>query len=315
MNQVVALRKQESPETAVSLLRIDTVPEAITKLEEAKERMEEIDRELAHMLGIPDTKPENFLTRLALYISKEKHRYLGGKDPLDVLEENMRGVINDTQSALMLLASTAKNKRQELREMEADLVLARDENWDAAKIQEYIAKKTKMALPEEVKELLLDEFAILPQNEIGAQKTALLAQIESNIHIGERLMGVLSATCCAGLEVFHHGQRQYYDYMCTYREVRAIRNAAKTLVAVDDSLALSRAAVVETYRASIEAIGCALDAARQIEHYAIGSDETILAITDGREKLEARLRGLKDASSAPELPAPQEKAKEIPASA
>ncbi|MDP3726036.1 MAG: hypothetical protein Q8R36_02445 [bacterium] len=315
--EVVVLRRQKTPLSKFagktsSLLQelLQDVPEAITQLEEAKARMQKLDRELAHRLGLPDVQEENIFTRVARFISREKQRRLGGEDPLVVLEENMRATLNSTQHALGCLAVAARDKHKELNEMENSLARAEEEKWSAEKLQAYIADTTGIVLSDEVRALLNEEFALLPEHEIGVQRTALVAQLKGHVRGGKQLMDVLSKTCRAGLEIFHTGQRQYYDYMQVQRPVMAIRDAATTLTEVDESMLLSRAAVVATFQTSIQAIGNAVDAARAIQtHLAISSEDVIASIVQGGRELEGRLLELQEASaSPPELSAPQEDA-------
>ena len=214
------------------------------------------------------------------------------QDVLEFLERLLRENVDNVQGALRGIAVCAAEKRQAMDELEMDLDTAQKEQWDARTLQQYIAGKAGVEIYDEVAHLLDREFHVLPDEDKERRKDELLIQLRSNIAVGETLMDTLRKVCVAGIQVFHKGVEQYFNYVNFYKPIAAIRDSAKTMVDMNTSMFAARDALVATFKASVVAIEVALDAAKMTQAYSIVSDEVKEVLEAGQKRLEARCEAI-----------------------
>lgn len=214
-------------------------------------------------------------------------------DVLELIEGLMRTNVNNAQDALRNIAACAQAKAEDLNNLANDIATAQKENWDAKQLQQYIAERAGVQIYEEVSRLLDNEFSILAPEEREKRKIQLLEQLLSNIVIGEELIRTLSKVLSAGLEIFHRGVGQYFDYMNIYRPVAVIRDSAQTMVDMNQSMYVSKDAVVATFQASLSAIEAAVDAATLVNNYKIASSDMRNLLETGQKQIMGKLKTLR----------------------
>lgn len=213
-------------------------------------------------------------------------------DVLEQIERLMRTNVNNTQDALRNIAACAQSKAEDLDNLAADIATAQKENWDAQQLQQYMAERAGVPIYEEVARLLDNEFSILAPEEREKRKIQLLEQLQSNIVIGEELIRTLSKVCSAGLEIFHRGVGQYFDYVNIYRPVAVIRDSAQTMVDMNQSMYAAKDAVVATFQASLRAIEVAVDAGILVSNYKIASSDMKNLLETGQKRIMGKLKTL-----------------------
>ena len=169
---------------------------------------------------------------------------------------------------------------------------AQKENWNAQTLQEYIAGKSGIQVYDVVARLLDIEFNALTPKEKEIRKDDLLDKLRSTVVIGNELMETIGKVCSAGLQVFHRGVTQYYDYVNFYRPISVIRDSAKALIDTNHSMYAAKDALVATFRTSLQAIELAVDAANMVNNYSIASGDMKGLLESGRARLDQKLKAL-----------------------
>ena len=274
----------------------------VKALSSSRGELENINAMIRDELNLPTSRVRNALGRVlhALVPSKMYSslpsglvKFIGEEtDVLEYIEKLQRTNVDNTQAALRDLAYAAAEKRRQLDELMADIELAERENWDAQKLQQYMASKADVQIYEEVATLLDKEFSVLPDEEKEKRKLELLAHLKSNVMIGETLMGTMAKVCVAGLQVFHKGVEQYYNYVNFYRPIAVMRDSAKTMVDMNQSMTAGKDALVATFQASLQAIDVALDASKMTQAYSIASPDMAKLLESGQQRLEAKIEAL-----------------------
>ena len=119
-----------------------------------------------------------------------------------------------------------------------------------------------------------------------------MSQLQSNVEMGKKLVSALGKVCNAGLQIFHQGVSQYYNYTNFYRPISVIRDAASTMVDMNESMFAARDALKVTFNASIEAIETAVDAAKLIRQYSLSGTDMKKMLESGQSRLEKKLADL-----------------------
>jgi hypothetical protein len=274
----------------------------IEKLKSHKTELEEISAIIKKELSLPIDRKRKFLAQLVYSVTPESfYQWLPDRvtkmvaeefDALEFLEGLMRQNVNNTQSALQELANTALKKSEEVENLESDIGKAIGENWDAQTLQKFMAEKADVQIYSEVANLLAEEFNALTAEDKEKRKTELLSQLQSNVDLGKKLVSALGKVCNAGLQIFHQGVAQYYNYTNFYRPISVIRDAASTMVDMNESMYSARDALKMTFNASIEAIETAIDAAKLIRQYSLSGVDMKKIIESGQTRLEKKLEEL-----------------------
>lgn len=292
----------------VGLSRNDrALKENIKSLQESGEELEDISAHLRKILDLPSSKTRGFIagTVQALvpksfygFIPEMVTKFVAEEtDVLEQMEASLRGNVDSIQISLHSLTTEAKSKHERIEELKADLARAKEEGWDARQLQEYIAEKAGIELYEEIAEMLDREFGFLPEDEREKRKEELLVQLENNAAIGGQLMNTMGRVCIAGLQVFNKGVGQYYDFMNVYKPLAVIRDAAKDLVKMDESMFKARDALVETLYMSLKAVEASVDAAKLVGSYSIASADMHELLKQCGQHLGQKLKELEASST------------------
>ena len=276
--------------------------ESIKQLEKSGKELAHLDKAVRKNLHLPSDRTRGFIARTLHYVIPQRFypslpnaivKLVAEEyDVLELIEGLMKGNIDSVQNALRNLAYTAREKREKLLELAGDIEKARTENWSAQKLQEYIAERSGIQIYEEISALLDQEFNILPEKEREQRKNELLAQLESNLALGDVLMETMGKVCGAGLQIFHRGVGQYFDYIQIYRPMTVIRDSAKTMTDMNKSMYAAKDAVVVTFQTSIDAIKTSVDLITQTERYSIASADMKSILEKGQKDLDAGLKAL-----------------------
>lgn len=279
----------------------------IKQLKQSRDKLEHINDFLKNVLDVPlEGEGEGWIRKRVMsafhavlprrvydFVPSSMMPFLAEEyDLLEYIERLMRGNVDNAQEALREIAFSAEEKRQNINELVEDLGRARDEEWDAKTLQQYMADRAGVPVYEEVARLLDHEFSVLSPEEQERRKVELMQQLEDNAAIGEELMDVMSKVCVAGLRVFNQGVAQYYNYMNVYRPMTVIRDAAKAMTEMNSSNYAAREAIRNTFGASVRAIEASLDAANLVSKYSIASPDMKGLLSEGRRNIEKKLAAL-----------------------
>lgn len=282
-----------------------TLRESIESLRESGEELEHINEKLRDVLGLPANRTRGFISgAIQAIVPRKFYGFLPEKvadfiaeegDVLEQMEGAFRGNVDSTQISLRSLVQEGRKKHDQLQELADDITRAQEEGWDARQLQEYMADKAGVELYDEVAEMLDQEFGFLPDEEKERRKEELLIQLQNNLAIGGRLTETIDKVCIAGIRVFDRGVGGYYNFMNVYRPIAAIRDAARNLVNMDETMLMSRDALVETLGMSLVAIEHSIKAAELAEKYSITSTDMHKLLEECNDHLGEQLKVL-DAS-------------------
>ena len=275
----------------------------IKALGQSRKELEGLDKTLRRVLKLPSDKTRGALAKILHALTPQSlYPHLPERvvklvaeeyDVLELIERLMRSNLDNIQSALRNLAFTAQEKRMQLDELAGDLAKAKEEGWDAQRIQAYLADKAGIQIYEEVSDLLNREFNILPADEREARKEELLAQLQSNIVIGGTLMTTMGKVCGAGLQIFHRGVGRYFDYMNVYRPLTVIRDSAESMTEMNTSMFAAKDALVATFQTSVEAIKASIEATTIVNRYSIASSDMKGLLEKGGKEIDEKLKLLR----------------------
>lgn len=297
----VAVRNGRKPE----YLQDKDIQQNIKQLKESRDELEHINDFLKNVLEYP-SEEEGWLRKRVMsafhavlprrvydFVPSSMMPFLAEEyDLLEYIERLMRGNVDNVQEALRRIASSAAEKLLNIDQLREDLGRARDEEWDAKTLQQYMADRAGVPVYEEVARLLDHEFNVLSPEEKERRKVELLQQLEDNAAIGEELMDTMSKVCVAGLQVFSQGVAQYFNYMNVYRPLAVIRDAAKAMTEMNESNYAAREALRNTFLASVRAIEASVDAANLVSQYSIASPDMKGLLQEGKRDIEKKLAAL-----------------------
>lgn len=276
--------------------------ENIAALKGSRKELEGINKLVKTALDLPSDRKRTIVAKLLNYLVPTSwyeslppsvmKLIAEENDVLELIETLMRSNVNGVQDALRELAACAITKREELNALETDLESAQRENWDAQQLQEYIADKAEIQVYDVVARLLDIEFNALTQEEKDIRKNDLLDNLRSTVVIGGELMETIGKVCSAGLQIFHRGVVQYYNYVNFYRSISVIRDSAKSFIETNHSMYAAKDALVATFRTSLQAIELAVDAASMVNNYSIASGDMKGLLESGRARLDQKLKAL-----------------------
>lgn len=280
--------------------------EIIAAINESRKEFEGINKRVKKALDLPSDRKRDIVAKFLNYLvptswyeslpSSVMKLMAEDNDVLELIETLMRSNTNNVQNALRELAACAILKREELNELGADLETAREENWSAQRLQEYIAGKAEIQVYDVVARLLDIEFNVLTQEEKEIRKNDLLKKLSSTVVIGEELMDTIGKVCSAGLQIFLYSVIQYYNYVNFYRPISVIRDSARALIETNHSMYAAKDALVATFKTSLQAIELAVDAANMVNNYSIASSDMQGLLKSGRACLDQKLKALEASS-------------------
>lgn len=270
-----------------------TLLESVRSIKESAEELANLDSQLREELDVPLDRTKSLTARfLNLIIPKRFYsslpslvRYVGeAQDVIVQIGSDKRRHVNNIQEGLRDLYHAAVAKKEQLVELRAVIETAKNENWDARQLQEYIARSANVEIYSEISDLLDQEFGILGEEEREARKQQLLEQLHGATVVGERFMKLMAATVSGGLSVFSAGVASYFEYELFEQDVIKMREAAKSFVDVNKGIYAGRAAITGTVQASVDAIRKAVKMAELSNKYSFASDG-FLRILDEAEGL------------------------------
>lgn len=260
-----------------------TLQESIRSLKESSDELNGLNKRLRDALDLPSDGTKSFMAKCLHFIVPKSFypslpnglvRFMAEEyDVLELIGSLQRRNVNNTQEALRNLALASIAKKEEIDQLRADIKRAREDNWDASQLQQYIAERTELEIYKEITMLFEREFDVLGDEEREARKSQLLDQLEANTVIAGELIGVMHAACSAGLSILHKAVGHYFDYVTVYRPVAVIRDAAKTLTDTNKGMYVAKDAIVTTFQASIDAIRKSVKAAQLVSNYSLVSGD------------------------------------------
>ena len=276
----------------------------LDSLKESKQEFEGLNDFLREALDVHPEKGRSFWAKaIALVMPRSSYRMLPARflklmaeeaDVLELIERLMRENINNLQGSARDMSIIGTQKYDELEELKTDIQKAKDEGWDAKKLQEHITQKAGIQIFAEVAKLLDKEFGLLSSEEKEEQRASLLNELESNVSIGQDFIKLIGRVESSALKILHRAVSQYYAYRNVYVPMRVIRDSAETMTDMNESMYASRDAIIITMRTSMEAIGKAIEATGHIAKYSIASPTMNAAIESSRVGLEHHLTALKE---------------------
>ncbi len=291
---------QTNGQALVLLNRSSEINSAIKKMEEARQNVEELKDYLPRLLGLEDEEGSGFFGALTRFwpgvhdfLPKSLAKFVAEEDdPIQKGEYIMREGINTTQESIKTVAQTAKQERKELGELEADLEIAVKENWDAQKLQRYLAEKSGIKVFPEVLELLNIEHKILPAEVVEARKKDILGRLQRRLKVGEKFMEALGGTLAIGLDNWNFIVQQYYEYTHWASVLKPISDASKAYLSMGGAVFFSRDVLVETLDKSVKALNASVQAVKLGQEHAIASPEMMLLLEDKLSVLRQELVSL-----------------------
>ncbi len=260
-----------------------TLKESILSLKQSSDELDGLEDSLKSALDLPNDRVKGFMARCMQFLVPKSFypslpdglvRYMAEEsDVLELIGSLQKQNLNNTQEAVRDLAVSSMAKKEEMDGVSATIKQAKEENWNAQQLQEYIAGKAGIQIYEEISMLLESEFDMLGEEERELKKQQLLDQLEANIVAGQKLVGVMRATCSAGVSILHRAVGHYFDYVTVYRPVADIRDAAKILTDTNTGMYVAKDAVVTTFQASIDAIRKSVRAAQLVSQYSLVSGD------------------------------------------
>jgi len=270
-----------------------TLRESIKGLQESSVELEGLNDNLRQALDLPNDKVKGLMARaLHFMIPKSFYQALPNGlvrfmaeeyDVLELIASLQRRNVNNTQDALRSLAIASMAKKEEIEQLRADIKRAREENWDARQLQQFVAERAEVTIYEEIGSLFDMEFDVLGDEERELRKQQLLDQLEANTVIAGELIKVMRATCSAGLSILHRAVGHYFDYVTVYRPVAELRDAAKTLTDTNKGMYVAKDAIITTFQASVDAIRKSVKAAQLVNSYSLVSGDMGKMLDDAQE--------------------------------
>jgi len=270
-----------------------TLRESIKGLQESSVELEGLNDNLRQALDLPTDRTKSFMARcMHLIVPKSFYpslpnglvRFMAEEyDVLELIGSLQRRNVNNTQEALRSLAIASITKKEEIEQLRADIQRAREENWDARQLQQFVAERAEILIYEEIGMLFDNEFDVLGDEERELRKQQLLDQLEANTVIAGELVRVMRATCSAGLSILHRAVGHYFDYVTVYRPVAELRDAAKTLTDTNKGMYVAKDAIITTFQASVDAIRKSVKAAQLVNSYSLVSGDMGKMLDDAQE--------------------------------
>ena len=260
-----------------------TLRESIKGLQESSVELEGLNDNLRQALNLPNDRAKGLMARALHFIIPKSFypslpdglvRFMAEEyDVLELIASLQRRNVNNTQDALRSLAIASITKKEEIEQLRADIKRAREENWDARQLQQFVAERAEIPIYEEIGMLFDNEFDVLGDEERELRKQQLLDQLEANTVIAGELVRVMRATCSAGLSILHRAVGHYFDYVTVYRPVAELRDAAKTLTDTNKGMYVAKDAIITTFQASVDAIRKSVKAAQLVNSYSLVSGD------------------------------------------
>lgn len=283
-----------------------TVQESARSIKESAEELENLDSRLREELDIPLDKTKSLMARLLNVVIPKRFypdlpkgliRYVGeAQDVIVQIGSDRRRHVNNIQEGLRDLYHAAVAKKEQLAELRAHIETAQNENWNARRLQEYMARSSDIEIYSEISQLMDQEFGILGEEEQEARKQQLLEQLHRAVAGGERFMKLMAATVSGGLSVFSVGVASYFEYELFEQDVIQMRKAAKTFIDVNKGIYAGRAAITGTVQASVDAIRKAVRMAELYNKCSLVSDDFLKVLDEAEGLVSKDVKSLAESS-------------------
>lgn len=276
---------------------------AIATLEEFGSSFEDTKEEIKSLMGMGTGGRRATLARIVYWITPSFLRgvlpepiqklMLEYEEPLEAMERYLRERVDNTQTAVMAVADSTFEEKKNWEEFKKDLDTAIAENWDAQRLQNYMAEKAGIEVYDQVANLLAEEFSVLSEEEREERKHWLLEQIKGNIRNKEGVVKLLGGTSTAGLRIFHYGLEQYYSFTNIYKPAIEIRKAAQGITELNASMFAAMDTLCLTFDQSVQAMLLSLQTLKLYQEYNIASPKMARFIEEEYVRIEKELEELK----------------------
>lgn len=265
-------------------------------LQKSKKELHTIDDKIMRLLS--KGMKRSLLAGILPYLPQWSLQYFPGSaldgavgeyNPLEVMEERIRTCVSGMAIGLKDIAETTQEENVRLDQLLQDLRRAREEEWDAARLQQYIARESGAEFDEEVLDILQGMFALLPKEDLLRRKNAFLRDLEEVIQSKQKYREALKALCVAGFMVANYGIKQLFDFVENKRPLIILHDTAEDIVGLDEAMFLAKEAVAQTFDASVGVIVDALDNVGHLENYSMVSPEMQKKLQEGTEKINGAL--------------------------
>lgn len=290
------------PFASLSSVNDSALRDALAALSQSHKRLIKMDSFIRKSLALPKDRQRGLLVRLISFMVPKTlypilpqtlvERTAEESDALVSVGSSMRRNVDNAQDALCELGSCASEGRQALNSLEADIRKAKEENWDAQRLQQYMADRAGIQIYDIIAKLLNFEFDTLSGETKEERKQALLDQLESAVVIIRSLMGTVDKACSVGLGVLHKLMVQYFLYTNFCIPVAVIRDSAITMLDSDGSLYAAKDALLTTLQEALTGLEYAADAASMVDRYTLASTDMDDVLKAGQERLNEKLKAL-----------------------
>lgn len=293
-------------ETAVYEFRSQQDPElkeTFEKMKKTQTGLMEMNEFLRGALDIQPDQGRSFVARcLALITPRWMYPRMPAQllklmaeeaDALHLIHGLYRERINNHQEALRNCAKIGIKKQDDHEKLIGDLQKAKDENWNAQKLQDHMSAKAGIEVFDEVKKLLDDNFKLLSPEEKEARKQHLMLQITNNVRGSDSLMKLIAKVLASGISVFNTFTAEFFAYVQFYEPMAVIRDSAEVMTESNQVMYAGREALLATAQKAVDAIIVALEAKAHIARYSIASPEMEAALESEMNRLEATIAEVK----------------------
>lgn len=269
-------------------------------LQQSLQEQAKIDRQLARLLN--GENRQSWLAYVLPYVPQCLLPYvpadyareaIAAYDPLEIMEQRMRQNVDTIALTLRDIAVTAKEEQDRLQKFLNDLKQAKDEKWDAARLQRYMAEESGVKISEEVLDLLQGGYGMLPEEDLTRWRNKFLQDIDTVIANKQEYRKVLGVFFASVFVTVNYGIEQLFDFVENKRPLTVIRDAAHNAAELDQAMFLSKQAVSETFRTAVNVIVQTLGHVWQIEDDSIAAPHDMQAkFKEGTKKITTALKDL-----------------------
>lgn len=264
-------------------------------LKDCKKDFEEMSQWLIDTLDLPQNKERSLVARTLRRVLPERFygiapakfsRWIAEETNAADLEERLlRENVDNTQIALVNMKSTAEKQREQLEDFVADIKTAIHEKWDARRLQDYFNEKSDLKVYAEVQELLDEKNALLSPEAKENKRLEILNRLEGNAVGRKRVIDNLVEGCSFGLEVFHAGAFQYFDYVTIMRPLKVIYDATEGMLDMSKASCAAKEVIIRYTKLVDEAFEHIAQATAMAGRYAVASPDVISMLEASRKRI------------------------------
>ncbi len=237
---------------------------------------------------IPKRGLEVLPESVALWIAEETNA-------ADMAHGMLRENINNVQEVVQNLAVSAIHEEEKLKNFAEDIKKAEEESWDIRELQQYLCEQTNLPVPQGVEDLLDGHYDILSLEQKEEKRSELLNRLKNNAVGRKRLIEAHGKVCALGLEVWHAGVCQYFDYVTIMQPLKVISEAAQGMADMN-AVAYAAKEIVKKYlELSSETLANVAEATSKIHEYAVSAPDTMELMENVTKKLGGHIRKIEDA--------------------